>query len=423
MMPSSLEKVFVIGVSGPNQTARQMRISLAEMGRLIDTAGGTVVGEATQAMRRFDSATLIGPGKLEEIQLELLRHPVDMVAVDHPLTPMQFRNLDRELGVKVVDRTGVILDIFALHAKSRAGKLQVEAAQLAWQLPRLAGHGKEMSQQVGGYIGMRGPGETKIEMDRRRIRDRMTRLRRDLAALEKERRALRTKREKNAVPVVAIVGYTNAGKSTLLNRLTHSTRVARSGQAGAVTADQLFTTLDTLSRRLKLPSGRHVVATDTVGLIRNLPHELVEAFHSTFEEVAQADLLLIVVDAADPESAQQLVTVREVLWQLKLDHIPSVIVANKIDATRKRLKIWGSKAISVSAQTGEGIHTLLRALDNALIGETHRMILRIPYTESKWMPVLYEKARVVKLAYRARWMSVTADVPENLLGNIKQFEA
>lgn len=412
MQNLKIEKVFVIGVSGPNQTARQMRISLAEMERLLHTAGGTIVGQVTQSMRRFDPATLLGTGKLDEIKLQLLQTPADMVAVDHALTPVQFRNLERELGLKVIDRTGVILDIFALHAKSRAGKLQVEAAQLAWQLPRLAGHGKEMSQQVGGYIGMRGPGETKIEMDRRRIRDRMTRLRRELSALGKERRGLRAKREKNQVPVVALVGYTNAGKSTLLNRLTG---------AYALVADQLFATLDPLSRRLKLPSGRNAVITDTVGLIRNLPHELIEAFHSTFEEVAQADLLLILVDASDTEVAQQLVTVREVLWQLKLDHIPSMIVANKMDAARNRLNIWGSKAISVSAQTGEGIHTLLRGIDQALIGETRRMKLRIPYAESKWVPVLYEKARVVKLAYHAQWMSVEADVPENLVGGLGKF--
>lgn len=402
MTTSAPERVFVIGVSGPNQTARQMRLSLAEMRRLIDTAGGTVVGEATQHLRRFDPATLVGTGKLEEIQALLLCHPVDMVAVDHPLSPVQFRNLERELNVKVVDRTGVILDIFALHASSRAGKLQVEAAQLAWQLPRLAGFGKEMSQQIGGMIGMRGPGETKIEMDRRRIRNRMTRLRRELAALEKERRGLRARREKSKVPVVALVGYTNAGKSTLLNRLTGAT---------ALVADQLFATLDPLSRRLKLPSGRNAVITDTVGLIRNLPHELVEAFHSTFEEVAQADVLLILVDASDPEAAQQLVTVREVLWQLKLDHIPSLIVATKMDVARKRFKTWGSKAISVSAQTGHGVHTLMRALDHTLLGETQHMKLRIPYAESQWMPILYEKSRVTKVAYRAQWMSVEADVP------------
>jgi GTP-binding protein HflX len=412
MTPTPSEKVFVIGVSGPNQTVKQMQSSLAEMARLLATAGGRVVGQATQAMRRFDAATLVGMGKLEEIKSQLAQTPADMVVVDHTLTPVQFRNLENELGLKVVDRTGVILDIFALHAKSRAGKLQVEAAQLAWQLPRLAGHGKEMSQQVGGYIGMRGPGETQIEMDRRRIRGRMTRLRRELSVLERERRSLRTQREKNQVPVVALIGYTNAGKSTLLNRLTG---------AHALVADQLFATLDPLSRRLKLPSGRYVVVIDTVGFIRNLPHELVEAFHSTFEEVAHADLLLNVVDAASSEAAAQFVTVREVLWQLKLDHIPSLIVANKSDLSRKRLKIWGEKSINVSAQTGAGLHTLLRAIDNALIGETRRMKLRIPYVASKVMPILYEKARVLKVAYRNQWMSVEADIPQAMAGQFNGF--
>lgn len=413
-MTSTLrETVFVIGVSGPNQTAKQMQASLAEMERLLNTAGGRVIAQATQGMRRFDPATLVGVGKLEEIKLQLARTPADMVAVDYTLTPVQFRNLEAELGVKVIDRTGVILDIFALHARSRAGKLQVEAAQLAWQLPRLTGHGKEMSQQVGGYIGMRGPGETKIEMDRRRIRDRMTRLRRDLAQLEKERCAIRAKREANQVPVVALIGYTNAGKSTLLNRLTG---------ADAVVADQLFATLDPLSRRLRLPSGRIIIATDTVGFIRNLPHELIEAFHSTFEEVTHADLLLHVVDAASEEGMQQFVTVREVLWQLKLDHIPTLIVANKSDVMRRRLKIWGEKAVTVSAQTGAGIHTLLRAIDNALIGDTARMKLRIPYTASNMMPALYEKARVLKVAYRNHWVSVEADVPESLAAQFKRFE-
>lgn len=413
-MEPSAEKVFVIGVSGPNQTAKQMRASLSELERLLHTAGGTVVGQATQSMRRFDPATLVGAGKLEEIKAQLLETPADMVAVDHPLSPVQFRNLENELGLKVIDRTGVILDIFALHAKSRAGKLQVEAAQLAWQLPRLAGHGKEMSQQVGGYIGMRGPGETKIEVDRRRIRERMTRLRRELAQLEKERSAIRAKREASQVPVVALVGYTNAGKSTLLNRLTGS---------NALVADQLFATLDPLNRRLKLPSGRVAVLTDTVGFIRNLPHELIDAFHSTFEEVAHADLLLHVVDGSSAEAAQQFVTVKEVLWQLKLDHIPMLVVANKMDLARQRLKLWGEKAISVSAQTGDGVHTLLRAIDNALIGETLRMKLRIPYVASKVMPLLYEKARVLKVAYRNQWVSVEADVPEFLASQLKGFEA
>lgn len=412
-METSAEKVFMIGVSGPNQTARQMRTSLAELERLLHTAGGIVVGQASQSMRRFDPATLVGAGKLEEIKSQLRETPADMVAVDHPLSPVQFRNLEDALEIKVIDRTGVILDIFALHASSRAGKLQVEAAQLAWQLPRLAGHGKEMSQQVGGYIGMRGPGETKIEMDRRRIRERMTRLRRDLALLEKERCAIRAKREAAQVPVVALVGYTNAGKSTLLNRLTGS---------NALVADQLFATLDPLNRRLKLPSGRAAVLTDTVGFIRNLPHELVDAFHATFEEVAHADLLLHVVDAASTEAAQQFVTVKEVLWQLKLDHIPMLVVSNKMDLAKKRLKLWGEKAISVSAQTGDGIHTLLRAIDNALIGETLRMKLRIPYVASRVMPLLYEKARVLKVAYRNQWMSVEADVPEFLAGQLKGFE-
>lgn len=413
MIPASPETVFLVGVSGPNQTVKQMRASLAELERLIGTAGGVVVGQITQAMRRFDSATLVGPGKIDEIKLQLAKSPANTVVVDHPLSPAQFRNLETELGRKVIDRTGVILDIFALHAKSRAGKLQVEAAQLAWQLPRLAGHGKEMGQQVGGYIGMRGPGETKIEMDRRRIRERMTRLQRELAELEKVRRAARAKRVANEVPVVALVGYTNAGKSTLLNRLTG---------ANALVADKLFATLDPLSRRLKLPSGRSAVITDTVGFIRNLPHELIEAFHSTFEEVAQADLLLHVVDSASPESAHQFVTVKEVLWQLKLDHIPMLIVGNKSDATHNHLKIWGEKVVTVSAQTGEGVHALLRAIDNALIGKTQRMKLRIPYVASKLMPLLYEKARVLKVAYRNQWMTVEADVPESLIGQLKCFE-
>lgn len=413
-MESITEKVFIIGVSGPNQTVKQMRASLAELERLLHTAGGMVVGQATQSMRRFDSATLIGAGKVKEIKAQVLAAAADMVVVDHPLSPVQFRNLGNEFGVKVIDRTGVILDIFAMHATSRAGKLQVEVAQLAWQLPRLAGQGKEMGQQVGGYIGMRGPGETKIEVDRRRIRERMTRLSRELVQLEKERSAIRAKREASQVPVVALVGYTNAGKSTLLNRLTGAT---------ALVADQLFATLDPLNRRLKLPSGRVAVLTDTVGFIRNLPHELIDAFHSTFEEVAHADLLLHVVDAASPESAQQFVTVKEVLWQLKLDHIPMLVVANKIDLAKKRLKLWGEKAISVSAQTGDGILTLLRAIDNALIGETQRMKLRIPYAATKVMPLLYEKARVLKVAYRNQWMSVEADVPLFLAGQIKVFEA
>ncbi|PIR20215.1 MAG: GTPase HflX [Deltaproteobacteria bacterium CG11_big_fil_rev_8_21_14_0_20_47_16] len=412
MVNKRSERVFVIGVSGPNQTPKQMRISLEEMARLIHTAGGEVVGQVTQAMRRFDPATLVGPGKLEDIVEQLSHMDVDMVAVDCPLTPVQFRNLEKECGVRVVDRTGVILDIFALHARSRAGKLQVEAAQLAWQLPRLTGKGKELGQQVGGYIGMRGPGETKLEVDRRRIRERMTRLRRDLAELETERNAIRAKREATQIPVIALVGYTNAGKSTLLNRLTKSK---------ALVADQLFATLDPLMRRLKLPSGRHVLITDTVGFIRNLPHELIEAFNSTFEEVARADLLLHVVDASSPDAGQQFVTVKEVLWQLKMDETPQLVVANKMDAARKRFKLWGEKAIPVSAVTGEGLHRLLRAIDDALVGDMTPMKLRIPYVASKSIPILYEHARVRKVAYRQKWVTVEVDVPDSLIAQFKPF--
>lgn len=412
MAPASTETAIVIGVSGPNQTVRQMKASLAEMQRLIGTAGGVVVAEVTQAMRKFDSATLIGPGKVTEIQLLVKQLKSDVVVVDHALSPAQHRNLERELACRVIDRTGIILDIFALHAKSRAGKLQVEYAQLAWKLPQLAGHGVELGQQVGGYIGMRGPGETKLEIDKRRIRERMTRLKRELAELGTQRRTLRVKREAMSVPLVALVGYTNAGKSTLMNQLT---------AANTLVADQLFATLDPLVRRLKLSNNRQILLADTVGFIRNLPHELVEAFQSTFEEVSKANLLLHVVDASSSEATQQFVTVREVLWQLKLDHIPSVVVANKSDLATIRLKIWGEDVVAVSAKTGEGIHRLLRRIGDVLLDNLTHLKLRIPYSATQCVPQLYEQGRVLKIAYRQKWVSVEADVPATLMGQFKPF--
>ncbi|MBI9115491.1 GTPase HflX [Sanguibacter suaedae] len=355
-----LERVVLVGVW--YRDATEAEVSLRELAALAETAGSLVLDGVLQRRQTPDPGTYLGSGKAAELAAVVAATGADTVIVDGELAPSQRRALEDIIKVKVVDRTALILDIFAQHAKSREGKAQVELAQLEYLLPRLRGWGESMSRQAGGQVGgagagmgSRGPGETKIELDRRRIRNRMAKLKREIAAMAPSRATMRSSRRRNAVPAVAIAGYTNAGKSSLLNALTG---------AGVLVENALFATLDPTVRRTKTPDGRVYTLADTVGFVRALPHQLVEAFRSTLEEVGDADLLLHVVDASHPDPEGQIAAVREVLAGIPgVEDVPEVVVLNKADladpATITRLRSRERNTIVVSAHTGEGIDELL----------------------------------------------------------------
>ena len=347
-----IERALLVGVEFQREAPY-----LDELGRLAATAGAVVVGSLTQKRERPDPAFFIGSGKIAELAALVAASRANLAIFDHELSPAQVRNLEKELTVKVIDRTELILDIFAQRAKSREGKLQVELAQAEFRLTHLTGHGAAMSR-LGGGIGTRGPGESKLEYDRREIRSRIAQLKRELEKVRRERALKREKRRGSRLPVAALVGYTNAGKSTLLNALT---------KAGVLTEDKLFATLDPTTRRLRLPSGRTILITDTVGFIQKLPHTLVEAFAATLEEVTESDLLVHVVDGSNPEFEAQISAVYQVLEELKSITKPIVTVFNKADRCEKKLpKTVLAKykpAVAVSALEQQGLDQLLRLID------------------------------------------------------------
>ncbi|MFZ8982094.1 MAG: GTPase HflX [Candidatus Nanopelagicales bacterium] len=375
-----LEQVVLVGV-WTEGTAEEAERSLRELAALAETAGALVLDGVIQRRDRPDPATYIGSGKARELRELVVLTGADTVICDGELSPGQLRHLEDVVKVKVVDRTWLILDIFAQHARSKAGRAQVSLAQMQYLLPRLRGWGESLSRQAGGRaggapggVGTRGPGETKIETDRRRIRDQMTVLRRQLKEMERVRRTQRTSRERAGTPAVALAGYTNAGKSSLLNRLTG---------AGVLVEDALFATLDPTVRRLDLPSGRHCTIADTVGFVRHLPHHLVEAFRSTLEEVTDADLVVHVVDGSDPHPEDQLSAVREVLGSIGAGDLPELVVINKADiadplqiATLRRRE---PDALVVSAHSGEGIEELLQRLDARLPRPEIEVDVIVPY--------------------------------------------
>jgi GTP-binding protein HflX len=376
-----LEQVVLVGVWTAGSVEQAER-SLVELARLAETAGAVVLDGVIQRRDRPDPATYIGSGKARELREIVVASGADTVICDGELSPGQLRHLEDVVKVKVVDRTWLILDIFAQHARSRAGKAQVALAQMEYLLPRLRGWGESLSRQAGGRaggasggVGTRGPGETKIETDRRRIRAQMTRLRRDLAEYDRIGRTQRRARRKSHTPAVALAGYTNAGKSSLLNRITG---------AGVLVEDALFATLDPTVRRAKMPSGREITLADTVGFVRHLPHNLVEAFRTTLAEVGEADVIVHVVDASDAAPREQIAAVREVLRQIGAGDIKELVVFNKADAV-DRLTVAGllqreSGSVAVSAVTGEGIGELLEAIDQALPHPSEEIDLVIPYT-------------------------------------------
>ena len=350
------ERAILVGLQGPGQSYEDLMDALAELGRLVESAGGQVLQTIWQRRESPDSATVIGSGKVQELALLVQDLGANLVVFDRELTPSQVRNLEETLGVRVVDRSEVILDIFAQRARTRAGKLQVELAQLQYLLPRLAGRGRTMSR-LGGGIGTRGPGETQLEMERRAIQRRISKLRQEVEELRRHRQRLRQRREASQIPVVALVGYTNAGKSTLLNALTH---------AQVYVADQLFATLDPTTRRLELPDQQAVLLTDTVGFLTELPDQLVDAFQATLEEVTEADALLHVVDLSHPNWEGQIEAVETLLDKLPLATGPRQLVFNKIDRLDPEwvedVRLLYPKALFVSAATGQNLDQLRHTL-------------------------------------------------------------
>ena len=386
--------------------------SLDELAELVKSAGAEPVLSLVQRLGRVESGTYVGTGKLREIAEICAEQEIDLIVADSELSPTQIKNMEDAADVRVIDRTTLILDIFALRARSKEGKLQVELAQLKYMLPRLTGRGVEMSR-LGGGIGTRGPGETKLETDRRHIRRRIETLKEELDEVEKHRRMLRRRREKDGVITCAIVGYTNAGKSTLMNYLT---------DAGVLAQDKLFATLDPTSRALKLPGGVSVMLIDTVGLVRRLPHHLVEAFRSTLEEAALSDIIINLCDASSDEARVHLQVTRDLLDSLGCGDTPVLTVLNKCDLLDSGLQAqdFGS-CIRISAKTGEGVENLLQAIEDNLPVRMQRVSLMIPFANAGLLNEIREKGTLLSDEYTAEGVAVEAVVDEMLYARVKDF--
>ncbi|WP_286928256.1 MULTISPECIES: GTPase HflX [Aeromicrobium] len=416
-----LERVVLVGV-WTEGTVEDAENSLTELKALAETAGSEVLDALIQRRQKPDPATYIGSGKVEELREAVRATGADTVICDGELAPSQLRNLEDRVKVKVVDRVALILDIFAQHAKSAEGKAQVELAQLQYQTQRLRGWGGNLSRQAGGQaaggegIGGRGPGETKLETDRRRIQAKMAKLRRELKELRGTRETKKAERRRNKIPSVAIAGYTNAGKSSLLNRLTG---------AGVLVEDALFATLDPTTRRAETSDGRVYTLSDTVGFVRHLPHQLVEAFRSTLEEVADADLVLHVVDGSHPDPEGQIAAVREVFAQIEAVRVPEVIVINKADQADplvlKALLAREPHAVVVSARTGEGIDELLNAIEADLPVPEVLVDAVVPYSRGDLVNQLHLHAEIEQLEHVADGTHVVARVHPELAAELEQF--
>ncbi|MFB3777697.1 MAG: GTPase HflX [Bryobacteraceae bacterium] len=393
---------------GADSLATASEESLAELASLARSAGAEILERVIQTRPAPDPATLIGSGKVRELKETAASLQADLVLFDHDLSPTQQRNLERALQVKVIDRTQLILDIFARRARTREGQLQVELAQLNYLLPRLTGRGREMSR-LGGGIGTRGPGETQLETDRRRIFRRTRKIKEDLERVRHHRAVQRGQRSAVPLATAVIVGYTNAGKSTLFNRLTG---------AGVVADARLFATLDPTIRSLALPSNRRVLVSDTVGFIRNLPTPLIEAFRATLEEVVDASLLIHVVDASSARAADEASEVHRVLAELRCRETPQLLVLNKMDLVQGSApRISGAylREVAVSALTGENVDGLLAAIDEALpVDPLTRVTLRIPAGDGATLHLLHEGGRVISLRYAGEFCEVEAEIPESL---------
>ena len=389
--------------------------SLEELSALVETAGGQVVGSILQSRDKPDPHSFIGEGKVEEVKTMVALESATLVIFDNDLSPSQIRVLTELLGVQVIDRSGLILDIFAQRAKTREGCLQVELAQYQYLLPRLIGMWTHLERQAGtsgkGPIGSKGPGETQLETDRRHIHRKIDKLKEELEEVRRVRNTQRQRRMKNEIPVVAIVGYTNAGKSTLLNAITG---------AGIPANNRLFDTLDTTTRLLTVSDTLDVVISDTVGFIRKLPHQLVEAFKATLEELEYADLLLHVIDLSNPQWAQQAQVVDDLIRELKADHIPCLRVYNKCDLAFSGALPREKDSVYISAKTGEGIKRLLQAVDEKLDKGTRRVTIHLPYDKAGLLDGLYREAKVENVEY-GETVDVTAVCTPRIMGQLKDY--
>ena len=412
-------KAVLVGIVTDRSDAEEVEKSVYELGQLLDTAGGETFATVIQNKSTPDPRTLIGKGKVQEIGELCENNGVKLVIFDEELSPAQIRNLEDDIGneVHVIDRSMLILDIFALHAVSGEGKLQVELAQLKYSAPRLIGKGAELSR-LGGGIGTRGPGESKLESDRRHIKRRITALEEELEKLANTRKTMRAQRDRSGMKKVAIVGYTNAGKSTLLNYLT---------DAGILAEDKLFATLDPTTRKFTLPGGETVLLTDTVGFIKKLPHHLVNAFRSTLDEAVYSDIIMIVIDASDPEYLSQLECTEQTLEELGAGDKPTLYVFNKcdkgtyddpvIDRTKERQQV-----VHISAKTGKGCDTLADMLQDIVNDGKCSVVFKIPNAEQGAMNILYRDATVEDVDYGAEAVTVKAVVDKKIRGMLKKYD-
>ncbi len=390
-----LEKVVLVGV-WTEGSAQDAENSLKELAALAETAGSEVMEGLIQRRDKPDSATFIGSGKVKEVREAVVATGADTVVCDGELSPAQLRTLEQKVKVKVIDRTALILDIFAQHAKSREGKAQVELAQMSYMLPRLRGWGETLSRQAGGTggIGSRGPGETKIETDRRRINDKMAKLRREIKEMKTSRDTKRSERRRNNIPSVAIAGYTNAGKSSLLNYLTG---------AGVLVENALFATLDPTVRKTQTADGRIYTLVDTVGFVRHLPHQLIEAFKSTLEEVSEADLIVHLVDGSHPDPIEQIRAVREVIDEIGGGQIMEIIAINKADIAKPEVVMEllrkESNAYAISARTGYGVETLVKAIEAALPKPKVEINVVIPFSRGDLVSAVHERGEIISEEY------------------------
>ena len=412
------ERVFLVGVELKSNSSLDLQDSLTELGELARTAGADIIGNGRQKLEAPVAGTFIGSGKADEFAQQCRHQEVDTVIFDDELSPAQSRNLEKVFECKILDRTSLILDIFAQRARTKEGKLQIELAQLQHLLPRLTRFWGHLSRQKGG-IGMRGDGETQLETDRRRVQDRIARITRELDEVRRQRATQRAGRQRNLWPLASIVGYTNAGKSTLLNSLTGAATYAE---------DILFATLDPTTRRLRLPTNQNVLLTDTVGFIRKLPHKLVEAFKATLEEVVEAELLLHVVDVSHPQAEEQIAAVNSVLDEIGASGKPTLMVFNKTDrvGTRELLPRYLERfpnAVAVSARTGEGLSELMAELGGLLRPVREFVELHIPHDQPAVMARLHSVAQVVERNYEGNTARFKARIPPHLRRDFEAFLA
>lgn len=402
------ERVLLVSVDTGEFDAE---VSLAELAELTATAGAEVVGTATQKKEAPDKATCLGSGRAEELAVQCAAEDIDLVIMDRELSPTQLRNLEEIFPCRVIDRTALILDIFAGRARSAEGRLQVELAQLQYRLPRLAGQGTALSR-LGGGIGTRGPGETQLESDRRHIRRRISAIREQLAKVESQRKLRRDRRRKDGIPTVAIVGYTNAGKSTLLNRLT---------DAGVLAENKLFATLDPTARALRLPDGREIMLVDTVGFVRRLPHQLVQAFHSTLEEAVEADVILNICDASSPHAAEHLQVTGDLLSELGCGDTPVLQVMNKCDLVPEIAEQTDRRCLYISAATGAGIPELLQAVAMALPPDRRKVKLLLPFSKGALAEQCRREGSVEFEEYVPDGLSMTVTLGARLLAETAEY--